>query len=428
MEIFEAPQTFTATVFTRHLPTCKDRKKGGVHRKCGCPKYIYLYEDGKDRMVSAKTRSWERAEEFAQVQRDMRDPLKRKLREIEERERREAELREAENKPVSYVCDRWLDSHKGQHPGTAKIYKRAAQRIKNWAEVEGIKGIRDVTHDQLDGWRSKWGEDAKRELDRIGATSQSQFIGYLKQVFAYALKLGWVERDHALGLPTVEPSGKRTEVLTPAQFRLLLDVIEPACAAQTNMVKGLARELKALFLLQRWSGLRIVDALMLPRSGLTGSRMQTVTQKTGKEVDCMLPDHVVDALRALAPDRPGFKPGYFFWHDGIPANGLSTKWDDHIRLLRPFLHFVNDEGRKWNFHSQALRDTYAVELLLAGVPLDKVSRLLTHASTRTTELYYARWTKGRTDQLRDEAMEAMQKMGATFSASSAASVATAAAS
>ena len=60
-----------------------------------------------------------------------------------------------------------------------------------------------------------------------------------------------------------------------------------------------------------------------------------------------------------------------------------------------------------------LRDTFAVEMLLAGVPLEDVSKLLTHKSVRITEKYYARWVKSRVQQLDDKLVTAMRSMGAT---------------
>ena len=38
-----------------------------------------------------------------------------------------------------------------------------------------------------------------------------------------------------------------------------------------------------------------------------------------------------------------------------------------------------------------LRDTFAVEYLLAGMPLEEVSRLLGHASVLVTQKHYAPW-------------------------------------
>jgi integrase/recombinase XerD len=45
------------------------------------------------------------------------------------------------------------------------------------------------------------------------------------------------------------------------------------------------------------------------------------------------------------------------------------------------------------------RDTFAVELLLAGVPIDQVSVLLGHRSVKMTEKHYLPWVKARQRQL-----------------------------
>lgn len=45
------------------------------------------------------------------------------------------------------------------------------------------------------------------------------------------------------------------------------------------------------------------------------------------------------------------------------------------------------------------RDTFAVELLLAGVPIDQVSILLAHSSVKITEKHYAPWVKARQEQM-----------------------------
>ena len=50
-------------------------------------------------------------------------------------------------------------------------------------------------------------------------------------------------------------------------------------------------------------------------------------------------------------------------------------------------------------HAHRLRDAFAVELLLSGVPLDRVSVLLGHSSIRITERHYAPWTRSRQEQI-----------------------------
>lgn len=52
-----------------------------------------------------------------------------------------------------------------------------------------------------------------------------------------------------------------------------------------------------------------------------------------------------------------------------------------------------------NGHAHRFRDTFAVEKLLAGVPLKQVSMLLGHQSVRVTEKHYAPWVRARQQQL-----------------------------
>jgi integrase len=52
-----------------------------------------------------------------------------------------------------------------------------------------------------------------------------------------------------------------------------------------------------------------------------------------------------------------------------------------------------------NGRAHRFRDTFAGELLLAGVHLDRVSILLGHKSVRITERHYAPWVRSRQKQL-----------------------------
>jgi integrase len=59
-----------------------------------------------------------------------------------------------------------------------------------------------------------------------------------------------------------------------------------------------------------------------------------------------------------------------------------------------------------------LRDTFAVEMLLAGVPLEQVSMLLGHKSVKITEKHYAPWVKARQEQLAANVRKAWSVPGA----------------
>jgi len=55
------------------------------------------------------------------------------------------------------------------------------------------------------------------------------------------------------------------------------------------------------------------------------------------------------------------------------------------------------------------RDTFAVEMLLAGVPLDQVSILLGHKSIKVTEKHYAPWVRARQEQLENSVRRAWER-------------------
>ena len=57
--------TRTVKVIVRHAAKCKDKDKGTEGPRCQCAKPLLIYEGDKkaNRRVSAKTRSWARAEQ-----------------------------------------------------------------------------------------------------------------------------------------------------------------------------------------------------------------------------------------------------------------------------------------------------------------------------------------------------------------------------
>jgi len=59
--------------------------------------------------------------------------------------------------------------------------------------------------------------------------------------------------------------------------------------------------------------------------------------------------------------------------------------------------------------SHRLRDTFAVELLLARVPIEQVSVLLGHSSVRITERHYAPWVRSRQEQLEADVRSAWER-------------------
>jgi integrase/recombinase XerD len=112
------------------------------------------------------------------------------------------------------------------------------------------------------------------------------------------------------------------------------------------------------------------------------------TAKTGTPVYTVLPDFLVKALEAT----PRLTERYYFW-TGVGKLATAVRlWD--MRLKRGFEKAGIVKG-----HAHRLRDTYAVALLLEGVPMERVSILLGHTSIRVTEKHYSPWVRARQEQL-----------------------------
>jgi integrase/recombinase XerD len=102
----------------------------------------------------------------------------------------------------------------------------------------------------------------------------------------------------------------------------------------------------------------------------------------------VLPGFVIKALDATprASDR------FYFWSGESTLHSAVGKWQR--RLKRLFELAKVSKG-----HAHRFRDTFACELLGAGVPMDRVSVLLGHQSIRVTEKHYAPWTQSRQEQI-----------------------------
>ena len=128
----------------------------------------------------------------------------------------------------------------------------------------------------------------------------------------------------------------------------------------------------------------------------------TARQKTGTHVSVPIPPNVAKEVLSV----PNESTEFVFWNTGTgKEQSTVTKWQHDLRKL------FKDAGisSQGNMLSHRLRDTFAVDLLEKGVPLEEVSKLLGHESIKTTERHYSKWMKGRQDRLDRLVTEAWKK-------------------
>jgi len=109
--------------------------------------------------------------------------------------------------------------------------------------------------------------------------------------------------------------------------------------------------------------------------------------KTGTVVWLPLPPAVIEALSAIPSAGK-----YYFWTGEGKAKSCASSYQRALHRLF-VLAGVTDA------HPHRFRDTFAVECLLSGVALERVSILLGHSSIRVTEKHYSPWVPARQEQL-----------------------------
>lgn len=271
---------------------------------------------------------------------------------------------------VREACDAYVRELEARNTrkSTRESYRSLFKQLEAFARDEGLETLGDIDRAAARRWRESWTWAPK---------TQQRIIAQLKAFFGFAVSEGWTSVSPVAGIRPPKLDAAPTLPLSVDEMRRLL-------AASAALPKE-----QALFLLMRYSGLAIRDAATLGRDALRPTGDLVLRRaKTGELVCVALPEAVLAALdAAAAPGRP-----HFFWTGRSEPPTAAKLW-------RRRLGAVATAARVEGFHPHRLRDTFAVELLLAGVQIEDVSTLLGHSSVTTTERHYAPWNLARADRL-----------------------------
>jgi len=362
------------SVYTRHYPPCTQTDP--YYRRCHCPKWIMgiVETTGAFVRVSARTRAWERAEKKARLMdANAADPSPARV-------------------TVEAALDAFIARKQGQRLSHSWLYKFSLMQreLVSFAHGRGLTYIDEFSDDELGLLSRSW---------KVAPITAQKRQERWHAFFSYCVRKRWLKQNPVEELGPIKVRPVPTGYFSQEEFQLLVNVTYDLSHWSTN--PGHRVRVRGLLLLMRYGGLRLNDAVTLERARLTGNRLFLYQQKTGLPVYVPLPPHLVELLRTL----PNSNSRYFFW----TGNGLhyraSNCW--HASLQRLFKWAKLDKRA----HPHMLRDTFAVELLLAGVPIDQVSILLGHASVKTTERHYAPFVKARQEQLVSSVEKSWQLQG-----------------
>jgi len=362
------------TIFVRHSADCKYRGDEFCKR-CDGPKHLRWTQYGKQQRVAAQTRSWAQAEN---KKRDIEDQLSGRASESKPEESAHG---------IQDAIDLFLQDKKNQGV-TDKVvgkYTRELARLREFCERNHVYAVHGITRELLTGFCATWPDQYPSTYTRAKVRER------VRSFLRYCYEAQWIARIPQL--PKIKIEEPPTMPLTADEYTRLLDAIYGTIEGKDRQA-----QVHALIQLMRWSGLAIRDALTLKRGELQHDktkklyRVVTARQKTGTHVSVPIPEEVAQELLTVLNGNPE----YVFWSGKGEEESITKNWAKYyIAPLFETAKIPNDG----HMMSHRLRDTFAVDLLEKGVPLEEVSKLLGHESIKTTERHYAKWVKGRQDRL-----------------------------
>jgi integrase/recombinase XerD len=392
----------TVEVYTRHSPRCPHFKKKS-YRRCKCPKWLYINCDGQDSRISARTRSWKKAEELRREKEDALDPLKAELKRL--RKAQQSERAMTADAIELFLADAQTRNLK---PRTLRKYRlTCSKRLLLWCEKNGLQYLDELTTSQLTKWRTTW---------QLSPLSKQIEQGRVVTFFEFCVQQGWLNTNPARRLSRIQAKRTPTDYFRREEFEWLIKTTFLfGRTSRRSKQQNWGIKMRTMILLMRWSGLRISDAVPLQRSRLVGDSLLLYQAKTGVAVYVPLPPEVAQSLRDLPSTTVGNSP-YFFW-DGVGnVNTAISLWCAAFQRLFKLANIRTADGKPKRCHAHMLRHTFAVELLLADVPIEQVAMLLGHSSVKTTERYYAPWVHARQEQLERSVCKAHSVANITKSA------------
>lgn len=355
------------TTYRRHLRKCPHRTKGRRHRHCRCPIWVDGFIGRQEIRKSTGLRDWQKAQDLIREWEAEGTPPKnpaQKSSSITVEQAREGFEKDAKAR--------------GLRESTLKKYRVLFKQLLAFSKFQGIAFINQFDLAQLRKFRESWsdsGISALKKLERLRA------------FFRFVHESGWIADN-----PSKKISNPKIRILPTLPYNRE-EMVNILATCEKCMIDGglSAKRVRAFILFLRYSGLRIGDAATCRKDRLIGDQLFLYTQKTGVPVNLKLPPFLVALLNIL----PSISTDFFFWTGVGTKDTVAGNWRRAMRKV------FNLAGIK-NGHPHRFRDTYAIELLLAGMPLEHVSVLLGHSSIRITERHYAPWIRARQEQLEAE--------------------------
>lgn len=359
------------TTYRRHSASCPHAHKGRDHRTCKCTIWVQGTLEREPIRESLHTNVWARAQAI--------------VHEWEATGRRSEKLIS-----IPDACKAFLDdcADRGLSQSSVDTYGKLTKKLEAFCEKRVIPSPVKLDLDLLSQFRSTWSKGNWTSLKKWEQ---------LRCLCKFWLARGWIDTDPSAELK--RPIAKQLPTL-PFTREEVAKILEAVDKYPPDKHDRLNRErIRAFVLTLRFTGLRMSDTWSLHVDRVRDGKVMLYTAKTGVPVWLPLPTQLLSVLGKIDPNGLG----YYFWSGTSDSHAAYNSWQ---RRLSRLFQIAEVE----NAHPHRFRDTFAVELLLAGVPMDRVSILLGHQSIRVTERHYSPWVRARQDQLEQDVQRVWNSM------------------
>lgn len=350
---------------------------------CKCPIGFDGYVNGERIVKSTRLRNWEKAQVLAQ----------KWARGDFSGEEATPSIPKCKQEPITVVAGwgKFLAQIRIRNLSRTTEYKYEllGRRFLDFARRNGILLLIDFNLDVLEAFLAEWTE---------GPVCRLKKLERLKAFFRACHIRGWIDKNPAVHLrgPKIRP--RPTLPFTQEEMKRILDAVKAYPDKSGKMGRPNSMRLFAFVLLLRYTGLRIGDVTSLTVDRISGNKIFLYTQKTGQPVYCVIPDFVEDVLEK----SPRSSDKYFFWTGKSTLHTAIGIWQRTLRTLFKLAGITKGFAHRF-------RDTFAVELLLAGVATEDVAALLGHSNIAITQKHYSPWVKSRQQQLETNLQKAWSR-------------------
>jgi len=271
-------------------------------------------------------------------------------------ERSDLSLEGAITKFVSY-----LKAQKRSN-NTVIAYQGDLMQLSRFLKGLGVDSLDKIVADQFEQFK------ASLAKDNYTAKSISRKLNSIKSLFGFLLDEGVIERDPSRTVKHPKIVNDAPRLLQPLEYRALRD----GCRHDKRTLAVVELMLQA--------GLRISEVANLQIDDVKDEYLVIRAYESHPERKVPLNRAAKEAVADyLAKERYETKSRYVF----VTKSGRPLL----VRNIRSILNRYFEKANLGGIKVNDLRNTFIVEQLSAGVPLDVISRIVGHKRLSTTERY-----------------------------------------